>query len=39
MCWRLICQVVSDPFYPSTVLVVDKQGQETITLPDEVSFI
>ncbi|HEM3707736.1 TPA: DUF960 domain-containing protein [Streptococcus suis] len=27
-----------DPFYPSTVLVVDKQGQETITLPDEVSF-
>ncbi|WP_313095128.1 DUF960 domain-containing protein [Streptococcus parasuis] len=28
-----------DPFYPSTVLVVDKQGQETITLPDEVSFI
>ena len=28
-----------DPFYPSTVLVVDKHGQETITLPDEVSFI
>ena len=28
-----------DPFYPSTVLVVDKQGQETITLPDEVRFI
>ena len=28
-----------DPFYPSTVLVVDNQGQETITLPDEVSFI
>lgn len=28
-----------DPFYPSTVLVVDRQGQETITLPDEVSFI
>ena len=28
-----------DPFYPSTVLVVDKQGQEAITLPDEVSFI
>ena len=28
-----------DPFYPSTVLVVDKQGQETITLPVEVSFI
>jgi hypothetical protein len=28
-----------DPFYPSTVLVVDKRGQETITLPDEVSFI
>ncbi|BCP61172.1 DUF960 domain-containing protein [Streptococcus suis] len=28
-----------DPFYPSTVLVVDKQGQETITLPDEVNFI
>ncbi|HFI0512067.1 TPA: DUF960 domain-containing protein [Streptococcus suis] len=27
-----------DPFYPSTVLVVDKQEQETITLPDEVSF-
>ena len=28
-----------DPFYPSTVLLVDKQGQETITLPDEVRFI
>ena len=28
-----------DPFYPSAVLVVDKQGQETITLPVEVSFI
>lgn len=28
-----------DPFYPSTILVVDKQGQETVTLPDEVNFI
>ena len=28
-----------DSFYPTTVLLVDKQRQATITLPDEVSFI
>ncbi|WP_050571527.1 DUF960 family protein [Streptococcus suis] len=28
-----------DPFYPSTILVMDKQGKETITLPDEVTLL
>lgn len=28
-----------DPFYPSTILVIDKNGKETITLPDEVNLI
>ena len=28
-----------DPFYPATVLVIDKNGQETIALPDEISII
>lgn len=28
-----------DPFYPSTILVIDKQGKETITLPDEVTLL
>lgn len=28
-----------DPFYPSTILVMDKMGKETVTLPDEVSFL
>ncbi|HFI0036178.1 TPA: DUF960 domain-containing protein [Streptococcus suis] len=27
------------PFYPSTILVMDKQGKETITLPDEVTLL
>lgn len=28
-----------DPFYPRTILVIDKNGKETIALPDEVSII
>lgn len=28
-----------DPFYPRIILVVDKNGKETITLPDEISLI
>ncbi len=28
-----------DPFYPSSVLIIDKQGQETIMLPDEVNLM
>ncbi|MCP1640100.1 hypothetical protein J2T50_001823 [Streptococcus gallinaceus] len=28
-----------DPFYPRTVLIIDKNGKETITLPDELSLI
>lgn len=28
-----------DHFYPSTILVMDKQGKETITLPDEVTLL
>lgn len=27
-----------DPLYPRTVLVIDKNGKETITLPDEVGI-
>ncbi|MCJ7478526.1 DUF960 domain-containing protein, partial [Streptococcus suis] len=28
-----------DPIYPSTILVMDKQGKETITLTDEVTLL
>lgn len=28
-----------DPFYPSTILVMDKMGKETVTLPDEVGLL
>ncbi|WP_394405841.1 DUF960 domain-containing protein [Streptococcus sp. 20-1249] len=28
-----------DPFYPRTVLVIDKNGKETVALPDELSII
>lgn len=28
-----------DPFYPHTILAVDREGRETIALPDELSII
>ncbi|HEL2575904.1 TPA: DUF960 domain-containing protein [Streptococcus suis] len=28
-----------DPFFPSTVLVFDKEGQETVALPKELNYI
>lgn len=28
-----------DPFYPHTILVIDRNGRETIALPDELSII
>lgn len=36
---RVDFQSSFDPFYPSTVLVIDRKGQETILLPDEISVI
>lgn len=31
-------QLPFDPLYPSKLLVIDKKGQETILLPDELHF-
>ncbi len=28
-----------DPFYPHTIIVVDRNGKETIALPDELSIL
>lgn len=28
-----------DPYYPRTILVIDRNGKETVTLPDEVNLI
>ncbi|MGT2753592.1 DUF960 domain-containing protein [Streptococcus ovis] len=28
-----------DPFYPHTVYVIDRNGRETITLPDELTIL
>lgn len=28
-----------DPFYPHTILVIDRNGRETIALPDELTLI
>lgn len=28
-----------DPLYPRTVLIIDKNGKETITLPDEIGLL
>lgn len=28
-----------DPFYPHTVLIIDRNGRETIALPDELTII
>ncbi|MGT2911604.1 DUF960 domain-containing protein [Streptococcus cameli] len=28
-----------DPFYPQTILIIDRKGKETILLPDELTII
>ena len=28
-----------DPFYPHTVLVIDRKGEQTVALPDELSIL